>query len=400
MIQAFKILCAIGLLAIFSSTISKSPTLPLLVDHLSGDQLAIGMVASISAITGILFSFPAGILSDKIGRHRMLLISGFIFATAPFLYLLAEEIWQVGLIRFYHGLATAIFGPVAMALVADLYIESRGAKMGWFSTATLLGRFSAPATGGAILAMYGSETSGGFNLLYIVCGVTGVLAMGGMLLLPRDRAQQKSLAKPEPAKPEQQTISHLLRDVRTLFSNRGILITSVVEATILFSYGIFETFLPVRGLNLGLSAWEIGICISSQVITIAISKPVLGHFSDLHGRPPQIIFGTFFASGCMLLLALSFSFWSLLLMSILLGLAISVVTSASAAHIADLSKKGTHGSALGLLGSLMDIGHAAGPLVGGLLAVVFGLTVSFISGSVILLASGLYFAWASRRVTI
>lgn len=185
----------IGLLAIFSSAISKNPTLPLLVDHLSGDQLAIGIVASISAITGILFSFPAGILSDIIGRYRMLLISGFIFASAPFLYLLAEEIWQVGLIRFYHGLATAIFGPVAMALVADLYLESRSAKIGWFSTATLLGRFSAPATGGAILAFYGSETSGGFNILYIVCGVTGLIAMGGMLLLQTDRAQHKSPAK-------------------------------------------------------------------------------------------------------------------------------------------------------------------------------------------------------------
>lgn len=164
-------------------------------------------------------------------------------------------------------------------------------------------------------------------------------------------------------------------DVRKLFSNRAILITRVVEATILFSYGIFETFLPIRGLKLGLSPWEIGICIASQVITIAISKPVLGHFSDQHGRPPQIVAGTFFASGCMLILALSYSFWSLLGVSILLGLAISVVTSASAAYIADLSKKGTYGSALGLLGSIMDIGHAAGPLMGGLLALVFGLTV-------------------------
>ncbi len=178
MISAFKLLCAIGLLAIFSSTISKNPSLPLLIDHLNGDYMAIGMVAAVSALTGILFSFPAGLLSDKIGRYKMLLVSGFIFATAPFLYLLADEIWQIALIRFYHGLATAIFGPVAMAAVADLYHNSRGEKMGWFSTATLLGRFSAPIAGGAILAFYGTEidSDDAFSMLYIVCGITGLFA--------------------------------------------------------------------------------------------------------------------------------------------------------------------------------------------------------------------------------
>ena len=138
MLSPFKILCAIGLLAVFSSTISKNPSLPLLVTHLGGNQMAVGFVAGVSAFTGILFSFPAGFLSDRIGRYRMLLLSGMVFATAPFLYLFASDIWQIGVIRFYHGLATAIFGPVAMAYVADLYRGTRGEKMGWFSTATLL----------------------------------------------------------------------------------------------------------------------------------------------------------------------------------------------------------------------------------------------------------------------
>ena len=65
MLTPFKVLCGIGLLAIFSSTISKNPPLPLLVTHLDGNQMAVGVVARISAFTGILFSFPAGFLSDR-----------------------------------------------------------------------------------------------------------------------------------------------------------------------------------------------------------------------------------------------------------------------------------------------------------------------------------------------
>ncbi len=86
----FKLLCGVGLLAIFSSTISKSPALPLFVSHLGGGPAAVGLIASISAGTDILFSFPAGILSDRIGRKRMLIFSAIVFATAPFLYLVVQ----------------------------------------------------------------------------------------------------------------------------------------------------------------------------------------------------------------------------------------------------------------------------------------------------------------------
>lgn len=169
--------------------------------------------------------------------------------------------------------------------------------------------------------------------------------------------------------------------------------TCGVEAAILFGYGIFETFLPIRGIELEISPLQIGLCISSQVITIAVTKPVLGSFSDRHGRPPQIISGALFAALCMVLLALASSFWHLITVSVLLGLAISVVTSASTAYIADLSKQGCHGSAMGALGSIMDIGHTTGPVVAGALAVSYGLSVSFISGGVVLAAGSLLFIW-------
>ncbi|MGL1931040.1 MAG: MFS transporter [Desulfotalea sp.] len=388
-LSPFKILCTIGLLAIFSSTLSKNPSLPLLITNMGGNQMAVGFIAGISALTGILFSFPAGYLSDRIGRYRMLLISGFVFATAPFLYIFATEVWQIGIIRFYHGLATAIFGPVAMAYVADLYQSSRGEKIGWFSTATLLGRFSAPALGGLILAVSASGDMSGFTVLYLVCGITGVGAVLVMYLIPVEQ-EIKPTAEKLVLTPS------LKKGVLEILSNTKLMITCGVEAAILFAYGIFETFLPLRGINVGLSIWEVGLCISVQIVTIAISKPVLGRLSDRHGRPIQIIGGTVLAAVCMLLLAFSFSFLTLLVSSIFLGLSISIVTSASSAHIADLSSENNHGAAMGMLGSIMDIGHTVGPIVGGILAVLFSLTVSFVSGTVVLLLSLVSFIYIQQ----
>jgi MFS family permease len=69
------------------------------------------MVASVSTWAGILFSIPAGLLSDRFGRKTMLTAAGFIFASAPAMYLITTHIWQLVALRFYHGLATAIFMP-------------------------------------------------------------------------------------------------------------------------------------------------------------------------------------------------------------------------------------------------------------------------------------------------
>jgi DHA1 family multidrug resistance protein-like MFS transporter len=381
-LSPFKLLCGVGLLAIFSSTISKSPALPLFVSHLGGGPAEVGLIASISACTGILFSFPAGILSDRIGRKRMLIVSAIVFATAPFLYLVVQEIWQLALVRFYHGLATAIFIPVAMAMVADLFQTGRGEKMSWFSTATLLGRFMAPALGGAVLGFYTLDQATGFHTLYLVCGLAGLAVFFSIFFIPGGNKQDQKTPG---------TCTHWREGMKEILGNKGIMMTCGVEAAILFAYGIFETFLPAHALMAGLNPYQIGLCLSSQVITIALAKPVMGRFSDRHGRPRQIFFGAIAAGTCIALFAIAASFISLLVISILLGLTISMVTSASAAHIADLSHDGTQGSSMGILGSIMDMGHSLGPLLGGLLATCFGLPASFLGACAVLAAASLIF---------
>ena len=175
------------------------------------------------------------------------------------------------------------------------------------------------------------------------------------------------------------------------------MLTCGVEAAILFAYGTFETFLPAHALMAGLSPYQIGLCLSSQIITIALAKPIMGRFSDRHGRPRQIFVGAIAAGICIAFFAIAGSFIALLVLSILLGLTISVVTSASAAHIADLSKDTTQGSAMGILGSIMDIGHSLGPLLGGLLAASFGLPASFLGACTVLATTSLLFFISQAR---
>lgn len=385
-LSPFLLLCSAGLSAIFSSTISKSPVLPVFASYLGADPAAVGSVAAISAFTGVLFSMPVGMLSDRMGRRKMLLCAAFVFATAPFLYLFVTKLWQLAVVRFYHGLATAAFIPAAMAHVADLFHEERGEKMGWFSTATLLGRFVAPLAGGALIGLLAFDPLLSYRAIYTLCGVAGVLAL---ILILQIREPERMALHPR-------SWSETFEALRGVMSNNLILVTSGAEAAILFAYGAFETFLPLHALRQGLSAYQVGICLSAQVISLALTKPMMGRFSDRHGRPPQIFAGALLGALSVAGFALFSSFVPFLMLSVFLGISMSTLTSATSAFIADLSRT-ARGSAMGILGSIMDMGHTSGPLVGGFVAVGLGYHFTFITAAAVLVSMALLFAMVILR---
>src|SRR5687767_16038626 len=117
----FVAIATTGALAIFSSTLSKTPVLPLFAADLGATPAEIGWIVIASTIPGILISFPSGAIADAFGKRRVIIASLVVFASAPFLYLFVSETWQLMAARFYHGFATAIFGTVASAALAERF---------------------------------------------------------------------------------------------------------------------------------------------------------------------------------------------------------------------------------------------------------------------------------------
>jgi MFS family permease len=347
-----------GGLAIFSSTMAKSPVLPLFAGSLGIPDKTLGFVAAASTVVGILVSFPAATLSDFVGRRRLLLIAAFVFATAPFGYLFVHNVWSLVMVRVYHGLATAILGPIAMAAVADTYSTGRGERMAWYSSATMVGRFLAPLLGGALIM--GSN----YHWVYLVDGILGVLALAAALFITFPQKAMVPVVKREKR--------NLGREIITIVTHRGILSTSLVEAVQYFAYGAIETYLP-RYLteNSKFSTLEIGSLFTGQIVVVALTKPIMGRLSDRHGRVPIIIGGLIL--GGLVTAALSFSLnWFVLIALIgLFGLGLSTVTASTSALVADLSRSSNRGSALGLLSTIMDVGQSLGPILTGVMLGIF-----------------------------
>lgn len=386
----FIVLCIIGASAILSSTMSKNPVLNPFAESLNTPEALMGTVAAASTVPGVLISLPAGSLSDMIGRRKVLLFSSIIFASAPFFYVFINSWWQLIIVRFYHGFATAIFVPVARAAIAEMFPSSKGEKISTFTSATIVGRAIAPFLGGYILAV----TVWNFKALYLAVGVAGLTAFLVTLLLLREEKLQEDTKKMKLKNLKTSKSPCIIEGWSAIARNKGILTAGLVEASVRYSYGALEFFLVGYLKNaVMLDPFLIGVITGSQLVFIPLVNPFMGKLSDKIGRRIPITTGLLL--GAITLIAIPFVrlFPLLLAISILYGLSYSMVTSSTPALVGDLAKKDTYGTAMGFLATIMDIGQMLGPVVTGLiLSITLGYTDSFISLGMILLGSCLIFA--------
>ena len=359
----------LGFFAIFSTTISKTPVLPLFSQAMGADTAIIGLIAVFSPLAGILFSFPIGVLSDHLGRKRLLVASGIIFLSAPFLYLIVRDpVWLIP-IRFFHGTATAILGPVISAIIAERFPVRKGEMLGQYSSATLIGRTIAPLVGGAIISyfmFYPGLIE--YRIVYLVAALAAVPVFVMTLLYREEKSVNLNVLP----------FSVFRESFVTFFSNRRLRGTAFADLATYFAFGAFETFLPIFLSSRGITAYETGIIFAVQVLIIAATKPLFGRIADRIDKRIQIVAGLILLACAIALIPRGISFPWFLAVSSLFGLGMSISTVATSAYVADVARKENIGASMGALSSIMDIGQSAGPLITGIVIMAAGYTAGFL----------------------
>ena len=388
--SVFWMLCIMGLFAILSSTMSKNPVLKPFASSLGTPTDWTGFVAAASTIPGILISLPAASLSDIFGRKKFLLIAGFVFASAPFLYLLITVWWQLILVRFYHGFATAIFVPVTEASIAELFPTKRGERISLFSSATYVGRVIAPTLGGYILFV----TADDFHVLYLAVAVAGVTALIMALPFLAGIKQPKIIQQGN----AQETVKRLFRGWGTVARRRGVLVVSFVQASQYYAYGAAEFFLAgYLPEVLHFNKFLTGVIITSIIGVAIFARPYMGRVSDKIGRRIPIVVGCIVSGLPLLAIPFAADFWVLLLLVAVYGFGFATVTASTPALISELVPKELVGTSMGFLDTIMDVGQTLGPIISGLiLATSLQYVGLFSSLTLILLFSCIIFGLSVR----
>jgi DHA1 family multidrug resistance protein-like MFS transporter len=363
-LSPFTALCTVGFFARLSYALARSPVLPLFALYLGAGPEGIGFAVGISTVTGIFFKLPAGALSDIIGRNRTMLIGLLFFAFMPFAYLWVDSYYPLIVIRFTHGLATAIYGPVSMAVVADIAGAKKGEMLSWFSSITIIGNLLGAPLGGYILhSMTGAPNPAlpDFQRAYLFSGIAGILSLllAFAILHGKNGGTGKGI---------NEAYKRFTSGIKEVMSDRRIVITSGMEGLQNLTVGALEAFLPIYAITVaGLNEFQAGLLWGIQIVITIISKPVMGKMSDRFGRKPLIVTGMFFCAGAFGAIPLLKDFSTLMTAAIFFGLGESFVTSSSAALVADICQEKHFGTAMGTFGTIFDIGHASGPILAGFL---------------------------------
>ena len=383
----------IGLFAIFSTTISKNPVLPLYAKDLGADASLIGLISALSPFAGVVFSFPIGVASDRLGRKKLLTLAGLIFVAAPPMYLLiGGNPWLLIPIRFFHGAATAILGPVVSAILAEKYSSTKGEKIGLYSSSTLIGRTIAPLIGGAVISNYAFAGFTNYQTVYLIATAAAIPVFLIILLYKEDSGRVKGSI----------TFSDFRQSLVTFFSDRLLFATALVDLSTYFAYGALETYLPLFLQIKGFSAADTGIIFAIQIFTIAATKPLLGKTADKVDKRKQIALGLFALGMAMAAVPYAADMNQFLLISVVAGLAISTSTIATTTYIADIAKKKELGASMGALSAIMDIGQTSGPLLTGMIIVSANYAAGFMASmvlSVIITAVFLYVTYVKKSST-
>jgi DHA1 family multidrug resistance protein-like MFS transporter len=327
----------------------SSSFLPIMASNMDPSGVLVGMVVSAWFLARIFMELPAGIISDRIGRRRLLVVGLGLSLAGPLLCSQATNIYTLILARGLWGMGTALYFMSNMALLMDILPQStRGKALGVFQGIEFIGSFiGAPI--GAFLAVYLSYTQV-FYFTFAFTFISFVLAMKSKNMKGLEVQGHKSRL----------TMKQITGSLR----NWGILAVCLINMSrMVVMQGIHQTVLQLYlNQQVGLSVAGIGWVVGAFVLGQVVALPTAGNISDRFGRKPILIVGFTIRLAGVLLFTLSGNLFMLLLSGLVSGVGEGLTMTTLLALLTDMAPQEARGGVVGLYRTFMDVGGFLGPI--------------------------------------
>ncbi len=137
----------------------------------------LGMLITFNLVYALI-SGPAGALSDRLGRRRLILIGWTVYGVIYLGFALAAQAWEIWALYAVYGIYYGVFDGTARALVADLVPQAqRGTAYGIYNAVIGLMAFPASLLAGILWQGFGSWNGFGAPAPFIVGAALALLAM-------------------------------------------------------------------------------------------------------------------------------------------------------------------------------------------------------------------------------
>jgi MFS family permease len=360
---------ALGFVSLFMDMSSEMihALLPLyMVTVLGTSVLTVGIIEGIAEATASITKIFSGVLSDWLGKRKLLAVIGYGLAafTKP-VFPLAESVGVVIAARFVDRIGKGIRGAPRDALVADLAPpDLRGASFGLRQSMDTVGAFIGPLLAMGLMLLWANN----FRMVFWVAVIPAFLSFALM-----------AFAVDEPAKRSNPKTSTLtFRDSARLPLAFWIV---VAGAAVLTLARFSEAFLILRAQNVGLALAMAPLILVVMNVVYALAATPAGIVADKVGRTGILLSGI----GCLiaadLVLATATTIWTALFGVVLWGLHMGLTQGVLATIVADVAPADLRGTAFGVFNFAIGIAMLIASVVAGGLWDWYGPQATFLAGA-------------------
>jgi MFS family permease len=365
--------------------------IPLFLANVLGVRTSvIGLIEGVAETTASLVKLYSGALSDKLGKRKFLVVTGYSLSTfsKPFLYFASTWGWVLG-VRFMDRVGKGIRTAPRDALIAGSIEEKqRGLAFGVHRAGDTAGAFVGLAAAAYIvwmnqgMALELSRTT--FQIAVLASFIPALLAVIVLVIGVREVPGAGTGKAP--------VLSLQGLDARF---KRFLLII------VLFTLGnSSDAFIILRGQERGLDVFQVMAMVMTFNFVYAVLAGPLGALSDKIGRR-KLIIGGWIAYGLVYLgLAVSQTGGQVWALFALYGVYYAATEGSAKALVADLVPNEKRGTAYGLYNAAIGLVALPASLIAGLLWqglgpwTGLGASAPFYFGAAMALVSGfLFWKW-------
>lgn len=339
--------------AMFGETIPQSFQ-PLFIQNLGVSAAVITLIYNIRNVIQTFLRLVAGTISDSLGRRNMMLFGLALFALVPFIYSVATNPYLPIVAMMASGLALSIYFPPSEAYASSLFPpEKSGEAMGRYHMSWAISSVIGPSIGGYIASSFLD-----YETIFVF---SGVITCIGFFIAWRYTEDDRDRSCPiPPGMLIRNTFDEFPATMKRLLSNKKVIVACFAVFAHSFCHWGLVTFFPLLGAEIGMTEFWIGLTLTANALSIAISLPIVGRISDRVGRFIPIVTGLIVSVAAFALVPLAPYHWMLPVLNAVLGVCAVLVFPISQAATMESQKPEDRGSATGVWGMVMSLGGSLG----------------------------------------
>ncbi len=348
----------------------------------------------IFAVTFAISAFVApiwGRMSDKTGRKLMMLRSSVLLALTYFLGGLVESPFQLFLVRVLQGFAAGLW-PACLAMMSAYVPRNKiGIAMGLMQSANICGGIIGPLLGGLLATGVGMR-----NSFFVGAAALSLITVITIFCVKEPPRQKQTAAVPDPKKSGNRAMLHD-KGILALLCAAGLTNMVIMEMQPIMTVYINE-LLADSTQNLVLIS---GMVFSLGGLAGAIASPIWGRTGQKIGFHTTMVAALLIAGVLIAVQGVPRDLRIFAAMQFCAGLGFSGIFPSANSLLILATPPENRGSGFGMLFAAQQVGGAAGPILGGIIATLLPLNTVFFAGGGTLFLIGLwmrFFAPASLKV--